>query len=52
MRHPKYIKVVRRRRKYAVHDEKNAAKTGDKVQIVESSPISKTKRWKLFKVLS
>lgn len=52
MRHPEFMKVVRRRQKYAVHDEKNDAKTGDKVQIIETSPISKTKRWKLVKVLS
>ncbi len=52
MRHPVYLKIVRRRKKYAVHDEKNIAKAGDKVQIIETSPVSKTKRWKLVKVLS
>ncbi len=43
--HPVYKKTIRRSKKYAAHDEKNQFKVGDKVQIVESAPISKTKRW-------
>ena len=50
--HPKFRKVVRRKVKYAVHDEKNEAKTGDKVRIVETRPLSKSKHWRLVKVLS
>lgn len=52
LQHSKFKKVVRRKIKYVVHDEKNQAKTGDKVQIVQNSPLSKTKRWRLEKVLT
>lgn len=52
MQHPKFKKVVRRKVKYAVHDEKNEAKTGNTVQIAETRPLSKTKRWRLVKVVS
>ena len=50
--HPQFKKIIRRRLKYAVHDEKNEAKIGDKVQIMETRPLSKTKRWRLVKVLA
>lgn len=43
--HPVYKKTIRRSKKYAAHDEKNQFKVGDKVQIIESAPISKTKCW-------
>ena len=43
--HPKYGKVVRVSNKYAAHDPENKFKTGDKVEIIESRPISKTKKW-------
>ncbi len=43
--HPIYKKTIRRSKKYAAHDEKGQFKVGDKVSIVESRPISKTKRW-------
>lgn len=52
MQHAKFKKVVRRKMKYAVHDEKNEAKIGNTVQIVETRPLSKTKRWRLVKVVS
>lgn len=45
--HPVYKKTIRRSKKYAVHDEKNQFKVGDKVQIIESAPISKTKCWQV-----
>lgn len=45
--HPVYKKTIRRSKKYAVHDEKNQFKVGDKVEIIESAPISKTKRWQV-----
>lgn len=51
IQHPQFKKIIRRKVKYAAHDEKNAAKAGDKVQIVETKPMSKTKRWRLVKVL-
>jgi small subunit ribosomal protein S17 len=50
-RHPKYGKYVKRTQKFHVHDEKNDSKEGDKVEIVESRPLSKTKRWRLIQVL-
>jgi len=52
MIHPRFKKVVRRKLKYAVHDEKNEAKIGNKVKIVETKPLSKSKGWRLLKVVS
>ena len=43
--HPVYKKTIKRSKKYAAHDEKNEFKVGDVVRMVESRPISKTKRW-------
>ena len=51
VQHPVYRKVVKQRKAYPVHDEKKTAKVGDKVRIVETKPISKTKRWKLVEVI-
>jgi len=51
-RHAKYGKTVRYTKKYAVHDEHNVSKVGDVVEIVESRPYSKTKRWEISKILS
>lgn len=45
--HPVYKKYVRRTDKYAAHDEKNAFKTGERVQIQECRPISKRKTWEV-----
>jgi small subunit ribosomal protein S17 len=49
--HPKYKKVVRRSVKFHAHDEQNAANVGDVVRIVETRPLSATKRWRLAEVL-
>ena len=49
--HPQFKKTIKRKVKYAVHDEKKEAKAGDHVGIVETRPLSKTKRWCLIKVL-
>jgi small subunit ribosomal protein S17 len=46
-RHPLYGKVIKVKKKYLVHDEKQEAKSGDIVRIVESKPISRRKRWML-----
>ena len=46
-----YNRIIRRRNKFKVHDEKNEAHVGDKVKIEEYRPISKTKRWRLIEVL-
>src|SRR5215469_367791 len=43
--HPVYKKFITRSKKYAAHDERNTCHTGDSVQIEESRPISKRKRW-------
>lgn len=51
LEHPQFKKIIRRNIKYAVHDEKNEAKVGDKVRITETKPLSKTKRWRLVQVL-
>lgn len=51
IQHKKFGKVVRQKIRYAVHDEKNEARNGDKVRIAESRPLSKRKRWRLVKVL-
>ena len=50
-RHPRYKKYVQERLRYKAHDERNDAKTGDRVNIVESRPISKDKRWRLQSVV-
>ncbi len=46
--HPVYKKTVLRSKKYAAHDENNKYKAGDKVRIIETAPISKTKRWAIL----
>ncbi len=50
-KHPKYPKSFTVSRKYHVHDEKQAAKVGDKVRFVECRPLSATKRWRLVEIL-
>ncbi|MEI6524915.1 MAG: 30S ribosomal protein S17 [Planctomycetota bacterium] len=51
VRHPKYTKIVRRKTVCHVHDEENQSRLGDKVEIEESRPISKLKRWRLIRVV-
>ena len=50
-KHPKYGKYLRKTTKFGVHDEKNEAKVGDTVEIIECRPMSKTKTWRLVKVV-
>ena len=50
--HPRFNKIVKRTKKYYVHDEAGEAKVGDRVRIVETRPLSKLKRWSLGEVLS
>jgi small subunit ribosomal protein S17 len=50
-KHPLYGKFLKRTQKFHVHDENNESKKGDKVLIVETRPLSKTKRWRLMNVL-
>lgn len=49
--HPKYLKSVRKTRKFKAHDETNQGKIGDWVEIIEHTPISKTKRWMLKEII-
>lgn len=51
VRHRKYKKIIRRKTVCHVHDEENASAMGDKVEIMESPPLSKLKRWKLVRVV-
>lgn len=51
VKHPLVKKYVRRRKKFMAHDEENQCGVGDKVQIIESRPLSRRKRWNLMKVL-
>ena len=51
VKHPRYGKYIRRRTKLGVHDPQNLAGVGDRVEITECRPISKTKSWRLVKVL-
>jgi small subunit ribosomal protein S17 len=50
-RHPRYERVVRRSKKLKAHDEANTSKTGDRVLIEETRPLSKEKRWLIRQVL-
>lgn len=50
--HPQFNKIVKRSKKYYVHDETSQAKVGDRVRIVETRPLSKLKRWALAEVLT
>ena len=51
-RHPLYGKVINKAKKFKVHDEKNEAKIGDRVRIIETRPLSKEKRWRLVEVVA
>ena len=52
IRHPKYGKYVRRRTKVAVHDDHNQSGVGDIIEIAQCRPRSKTKHWRLVKVVT
>ncbi|MEM7443172.1 MAG: 30S ribosomal protein S17 [Pseudomonadota bacterium] len=45
LKHPVYKKFIKRSKRYQAHDASNASKVGDTVRIIETSPISKSKRW-------
>ena len=51
VKHPKYGKVIRRTKKYTAHDEANACGTGDRVLLMETRPLSATKRWRVAEIL-
>ncbi|MBN2495156.1 MAG: 30S ribosomal protein S17 [Deltaproteobacteria bacterium] len=51
VKHPHYKKYIRRRRRYKAHDENDSCRVGDRVEIVETRPLSKTKRWRVRRIL-
>ncbi len=51
VKHKLYHKFLRRRSKFAAHDETNSCRIGDKVVITESRPLSKTKKWRVSKII-
>lgn len=51
VKHPTYKKYIKRTSKFKAHDEKNECKVGDKVKIIETRPLSKTKRWRVVEIL-
>jgi len=51
VRHPLYGKTVQRTKRLYTHDEENAANVGDRVRVMETRPLSKTKRWRLVEIL-
>ncbi|TAH21698.1 MAG: 30S ribosomal protein S17 [Cytophagales bacterium] len=51
LKHPKYGKFMQKTTKFMAHDEKNECKEGDTVKIMETRPLSKSKRWRLVEVV-
>jgi small subunit ribosomal protein S17 len=51
VKHPKYGKVIRRTKRYKAHDGENACGVGDRVLLMETRPLSATKRWRVSKIL-
>ena len=51
VKHPLYVKVMRRTSKLKAHDEQNSAGVGDRVLLMETRPLSATKRWRLVEIL-
>jgi len=51
VKHPKYGKVIRRTKKYQAHDGENACGVGDRVRLMETRPLSATKRWRVSEIL-
>lgn len=49
--HPVYKKYTKRRAQYKAHDEKNECRVGDRVEIIETRPLSKDKRWRVFRMI-
>ena len=51
VRHPKYNKIIKRTVKIHAHDEQNVCSIGDKVSVMETRPLSATKRWRLVEII-
>jgi len=52
VKHAMYHKYIKRRAKFAAHDEQNSCQIGDKVMITESRPISRSKHWRVSKIIA
>lgn len=50
-RHPLYEKVIRKYKKYYAHDELNQTRVGDEVEIMATRPLSKLKRWRIYRII-
>jgi len=51
VKHPLYGKIIKRTKKLHAHDENNVCGVGDKVEVMETRPLSKTKRWRLVQII-
>lgn len=51
VKHPLYKKYIRRRNKFMAHDKDNACQIGDRVMITETRPLSKSKRWRVSRII-
>ena len=51
VKHPKYAKIIRRTKRYKAHDGENACGVGDRVRLMETRPMSATKRWRVAEIL-
>jgi small subunit ribosomal protein S17 len=51
VKHPKYKKYLKVRKKFKAHDERNACNVGDRVEIIETRPLSREKRWAVVSIL-
>ncbi len=52
VQHPVYKKYIRKRSKFKAHDEENKVRIGDTVEIIQSRPLSKTKQWRISRIIS
>lgn len=52
VKHPLYKKIIKRTVKFKAHDEQNACGIGDKVEIMETRPLSKDKRWRVTRIIT
>ncbi len=51
IKHPRYAKIIRRTKRYKAHDGENACGVGDRVRLMETRPISATKRWRVSEII-
>ena len=51
IKHPRYAKIIRRTKRYKAHDGENACGVGDRVRLMETRPVSATKRWRVAEII-